>query len=259
MQADINLGILVLSCDKYSSLWPIFFDRWETNWKNCSYPMYLLNNHGKWSRAGVNVLSIGDDRSWSENLLMALERINEDNVLLMIEDAVLNEPIDENLFSYAYEKFIELDMNYLNLKSSPAPNGPIHNHVGEITPGSIYRTALVPCLWKKNTLKNLLVDGESAWDFEFNGSQRSVKYNDFYSLDQNIFKWIHCVVKGKITREAADILEKTGELERINLPVMNLYEDVKLKIKDFRSKAFNLLVPNGCRLKIRIKLRGIKK
>ena len=255
-----NLAVVVLSCDKYSDLWDLFFDRWERFWPDCPYDLYLISNKLEYNRENVNILKTEEDIDWSTNLLIILEKIIQDNVLLMIEDAPLNKIVETKEFNKLYEKFCKEKLNYLNLKSSPCPNGKKNEEMGELIKGSLYRAALVPCIWNKEVLKLLTLKGESAWDFEILGTERSDIFPRFFSLNKPFFQLLHCVVQGKIDRRAHRHLKKTKEILKVNFPTMTYNEYITLRFREICSYIFTIIIPSKYQRKIRTStIRYLKK
>lgn len=246
-----ELGVLVLSCDRYSSLWDLFFTRWEKFWPKCPYPVYLLSNQIDYERTGVTTVKTGEDLDWSSNLLNALDQIPQDNLLLMIEDAPLDAMVNSAAFEGLYRRFQNEHLNYLNLKASPAPNGVIDAELGDLLPGSLYRTALVPCVWKKDILKMLAIRGETAWQFEILGSERSDRIPNFRSTRHPFFSLLHCIIRGKLDRRAAQKLMENGELQTLTFPIMTLREQVSLRLRELRSRIFTILIPSRLRRDLR--------
>lgn len=222
-----ELAVVVLSCDKFSSLWPLFFKRLDRNFPTNCAKVYLLSNHidlNVKSDHAVEVVCVGDDISWSANLRKLLIGISEPNVLLLMDDAPLSQVVEVEEFQHFYSSFIEHKMNYLNLKASPAPNKNIGKDFGEIVTGTNYRTALVPSLWKKCILLQLFKEDESAWQFEIYGSQRSSCYDRFFSVNQPIIQFDHIIIQGKMDRGVYRKLKKKNELYNINFPIMTHWE-----------------------------------
>ena len=242
-----DLAIVVLSCDKFSSLWPLFFKRLDKNFPiNCA-KVYLLSNYVDLkvkSSHLVHVVCVGKDISWSANLRKLLIGISEPNVLLLMDDAPLSEAIETEDFQFFYSSFIEHKMNYLNLKASPAPNRDVGRHYGEIRPTTGYRTAVIPSFWRKDILLDLLKDDESAWQFEVYGSKRSERYQGFFSVRKPLIVFDHIVIKGKIDRSIYTKLKNNDELLGIDFPVMSLSEHVREKASGARSLALNHLLPD---------------
>ena len=100
--------------------------------------------------------------------------------------------------------------------------------IGEIPKGDRYRVSLTVALWQQAALQQLLRPGESAWDLERRGSQRS---NDlaggFYGLPLAT-RWApplphrHLVLKGRIMRAALPFLRREGlRAQLARLPVQS--------------------------------------
>ena len=82
-------------------------------------------------------------------------------------------------------------------------------------------------LFKKDVLIDLLDKKESAWDFEIKGSERSNKYNDFYSVDVEILPYLNGVVKGKWVNKVYRHLKKENfDVSDKNIKKMNFYESI---------------------------------
>jgi hypothetical protein len=246
-----KLAILVLSCDKYEKLWKLFFSRFNRYWNDFDGKIYLLTNQLSYSSDDVISVCVGPDIDWSSNLETALKKINEENILLMIEDAPLNGFVNNEDFLKIYKKFCSKNMNYLNLKANPKPSKKSEGEYGEILPGSLYRTSLVPCIWKKETLLTILKKGETAWEFEINGSLRSDLIPQFYSMNKPVFEILHCVVRGKLDPRAFNILKIKNEHINLQFHVMNFGEYLFLKIKELRSCILNKLIPSSMRRSVR--------
>jgi hypothetical protein len=242
MNHNKNIALLVVSCDHFSEWWNIFFQRKEKFWPGCTYDTFLLSNEKEYSRKGVENIRTGVDKDWSSNLLFALNKINHKKVLLMLEDAPFNKFVEDDKFITIVNKFEENKIKYLNLKSSPKP--PLHTgDLYSIYPPNLpYRAALVPCIWDVETLKILLTEGESAWQFEIRGSKRSASIKEFYALNEPFFNLLHCVIKGKIDLRAYFKLKETGELSLVNkFPAMTKFEFIKVVLSEFRGFLFSKL------------------
>ena len=218
-----DLAVVVLSCDKFSSLWPLFFKRFDKYFPDNCAKVYLLSNYIDLtveSSNSVKVVCVGKDISWSANLRKLLSGISEQNVLLLMDDAPLSQAIEIEEFQFFYNSFIEHKMNYFNLKASPKPSRNIGTHFGEIRPSTAYRTAVVPSLWRKDILLDLLKDNENAWQFEVYGSKRSKRYEGFYAVRKPFIAFDHIVIKGKIDRSIFTKLKNNDEHLGIDFPVM---------------------------------------
>lgn len=245
-----DLAIIVLSCDKFSSLWPLFFSRLNKFFPadiDIPVKLYLLSNFCEFKsdcNLEINLIKTGEDISWSCNLRKLLSSVDEENILFFMDDGLLSAPVDKKRFINIYKEFLDKEMNYINLKSSPPANTNLGNYFGELSPGTHYRTSIVPSIWKKSILLKLLRDEENAWQFEIFGSRRSDLYENFFSINEPIFKFDHVVIKGKIDRAIYKKLKLNEEHHELNFPIMTRWEyflDLSKRLRSFLVKKF---VPN---------------
>ncbi|GAB3520298.1 hypothetical protein GCM10027342_14640 [Photobacterium alginatilyticum] len=250
MPSTNDLAVLVLSCDNYSDLWPIFFKQYKKYWNQSEFKLYLACNEKSSNIDGVVDAKSGPDIDWSTSLKKSLVKVEENNVLIMIDDAFLKEEVNHQDFLELYNRFLDSNMDYLRLKNSPLPDIKVDELVGQISPGSLYRTALFPSVWKKDVLIDILKPGESAWEFELKGSDRSDIYSEFYSVHNDVFKIIHGVIKGKWHPKALSDLRKLDVEVNQEREVLTFREVQLLNVGTFRSKILKLF-PNSARKNIR--------
>lgn len=204
-----SVAVLVVSCDKYADLWRPFFDLFFRYWSDCPFPIYLLSNTTSVDIPGVQGILVGPDVSWSDGLLRALTKIEENYVFMFLEDLFLTGPVDTAAIEEILRWFVSVQGNYIRLNGLPPPDVALTDMVGMVAPDTIYRTATVLSVWRHQTLAELLRPGESAWDFETAGSVRSEAYDGFYSTRRNYISVMNAVIKGKWQRTA---LRKTKSL-----------------------------------------------
>lgn len=235
-----SLAVLVLSCDRYQPLWDVFFGRMGRFWPDCPYPVYLLANHARYVGPGATTLAVGEDRDWSSNLLTALDSVQEPRVLVTMDDAVLNAPVDTARFRGWEEVARQLDVDYLNMKASPRPPRGTSG-MGVLPSGTHYRAAVALSIWKVEALRALLLPGETAWQFEIRGSRRSDVMPKFYALSRPFFSIVHCIIKGRLDPRAARALSPTELAGLDGFPEMGSIEYSMLRIREARSAVLNLL------------------
>jgi hypothetical protein len=161
------------------------------------------------SNYNVDVIKVGPDKSWSDNVIIALNQMQEfDYVFLLLEDMLLNRKVCNDRIHHLFSNFLELNGNYLSLLNEPKPTSFFNENFGILEPLSLYRSTATATLWKKDILQSLLVSGESAWSFEKNGSKRSDIYPNFFSVYQDEIIWINGVIKNKWTYAAVKELKK---------------------------------------------------
>ncbi len=201
-----DTSLLIVSCDKYSDLWKPFFNLLWKYWPDLSFDTYLLSNNQVFHDSRVNGICVGNDKNWSHGLVKALEEINTTYVVLMLEDFFLQQPVDNNRIQECVKSIADLNGNMLRLIPNPGPDKSISESslIGKITPNSPYRVSTQAAIWKKSALMTILKDGESAWEFEINGTERSFSDKDgYYSVWQPVITYRHVVERGKWFRNQA--------------------------------------------------------
>ena len=216
-----SLAIVVMSCDRYADLWAPFFEMFFRHWADCPCSVYLVANEKASPDPRVEVLRAGPDEGWSATLKRCLALVPADNVFTMIDDAFLVEPIQTAEFMRLYAWFIERDAHYLRLRAAPLPDVPVDGDVGEIVPGSMYRTSAVFAFWRRSTLIGLLDERENPWQFELDGVLRAEKIPGFYSVYRSRFSYLHGVDRGRWFPWAVARLRAAGvEVDTQARPIM---------------------------------------
>jgi hypothetical protein len=219
-----KIAMLVISCDKYSDLWPIFFESWFKYWPNCPLKIYLGSNFKKYDHKDITMINVGEDSDYSSNLSAMVDKIDEDYLILTVEDVFLSGPVDEeNLFLY-FKEFFDNGAVYLKLQDT-YPVGYDNDTTIRTSPVASnikYRLGMGLSFWSKGVLKENLVPGMSAWDMEKMGEfGRDIPACDVYSLNHHFsgappFQYVHGVIKGAWTRKAISWLVKEGYQELLS-------------------------------------------
>ena len=246
-----KIDLLIVSCDSYSDVWAPFFNSLFHFWKDCPLKIYLLSNYKSYNHSNVIPIKVGQDISWSDNLMNALEELNSTHVFILLDDLLINQKISKSYFNTLSNWITNNDPNYLRLCISHKPDY-FDDLVGQIPIITPYKTSTMPCIWKKSVLKDLLREGESAWDFEINGSRRAYKYNGFYAVYNDFVTYKNSIIKGKWRRGIINECNNYGlDINDLSRPVMTLGDKFEYCFLKLRSKLFNKL-PN----KFRSILRG---
>lgn len=247
-----HTAILICSYDGAEDLWKPLSQTYTTYWKDCPYKIYLGTNHKKPKLSPFIPLSIGDEISWSDNILKCLEKIEEQNVLIIFDDVFLYKKIDTKLIVKFTNMAYENKWDYLRLSPLPHFDERLMANVGKIFTRRLYRTSTAWAIFKKKVLIDLLDSSESAWDFEILGSHRSNKYSEFYSIDLTILPYLNGVVKGKWVRKNFHYLKSNGfSVSNENIKLMNHWENILFQIIRLRSFLFIRVVPKSIQLRIR--------
>ena len=244
-----DVAVVVLSCDKFESLWPLFFERFYAHWPIANTVPLLVNNHKRYlgaHRDRVANAALGPEVSWADNLISSLRLINSKYVLLLIDDGPLRKDIARKDLS-DWVKTAEMhDLTYIGLKGTPTPQG-CHlagSQFAFMSAAQSYRAALVPSIWHRERLLEFLRPGESAWHFEIFGALRTAADPNFVGSRTKLIECDHVVIKGKIDRRLIRPLKAEGYLESLDLPIMTWTEYIGCRVGEWRSALIKALVPD---------------
>ncbi|MEZ0227793.1 MAG: hypothetical protein ACAI25_04155 [Planctomycetota bacterium] len=235
--------VLVPSCDRYSDLWAPFFALFRRFWPDCPYRVCLLTNELTPRIPGIDVIAVGPDVSWSDNLAAALARLPERYVLMFIEDLFIVRRVRSAQVTRIVSEAIRIGARYLRLSNTPPPDAPFNRSFGLVAPGALYRTSTVLSLWDRLTLASLLATGESAWQFETAGSVRSDTIDGFYATRRPLIHVANGVIKGRwrrsVLRELAPLGVRAGDRG-----VMTVGEEFRFRLLLARSRLLAALPSN---------------
>jgi hypothetical protein len=252
-----QLSILILSCDRYSDLWPVFFKLFEKYWPDCPYPVYLGTNEKQFYRPNINLLRIGVDEGWALGAKRMLEFIQSDYVLIILEDFFFFRTVDTQQVTMLFKALVGLNGAYLRLRPFPSPDSKtFHPNIGLIEHGAPYRVALQAAIWKKDVFLHLLTPGENPWQMELRGTVRSEQMTEsFYSVWQPVFYYHAGVTKGEWTTSALRQLRQEGILPDLTArPLMTRSKSLQLEFTRWINRFINM-VPWKFRRKIGDSLR----
>ncbi len=232
-----DLTILVPSCDKYSEVWhPFFtflFQQWPSlNGPNSHVPIVLVGNKRTYDDPRVRTILTGEDISWSDNILKALGKVKTKYVLIILEDFFLSEPVDEKRLWTLYESMKNEGVGYTQVAAVGVEifkKGKPHKTLKGVRHKArfgIYRPSLEAAIWRKDNLEWLVRPGESAWDFEVRGNERSQGMREpFLTVVEDApMKYINAVDKGWWKDHAFNYVKKQGiELSHRTLPLESDY------------------------------------
>lgn len=242
--AERELAVVLVSCDDYKDLWPISTGMIDHFWPDCPCPKYLVSNQPS-AVPGFRSIAVGADRGWSANLLTALQKVQEEFVLLYLEDLILEEPVSQERVARLFAWLKSVNGNCLRMNPYPAPDRPCAGEVGIASKGGLYRASTVMTLWRKSVLCALLRPGESAWAFEIHGSERSDAFDGFYAAYTPTFAFVNAVLRGRWRRAAVRRVRKLGAEPDLNARgLLSRNSELKWQFLMIRYKTLALLPAN---------------
>lgn len=248
-----SLAILVLSCDKYKSIWDPFFQNFRKKWPDCPFQVYLLTNQLNYDNYGVSPIRVGEDISWGSNLINALNELNESHVLTIFDDLLFERKIDTERIKKLFSRVVSDDIEYLQLNYaiSHNPQNIDKDKIGLVAPHTAYRSSAVMTIWRKDVLLDITSKDDTPWTFEIYGAERTNKYLKWYSCKDENMPYLNLIIKGKYEPGAMKKAMKDGIQFPRSIDVMNVWETLHYHFLLVRTKVFSTIVPVGMRSQIR--------
>lgn len=251
-------AILINTCDNYEDCWQAFFKLYSIYWPSCSATLYLNTEKKDFSFPGLDIVALKvsdtDKRlTWSECLIRALDKIEDDIVLYMQEDCFIKAPVANELV----EKYVQLmasdksiDCIHLTDQAVVPESKSSYDGLFEVKLKQRYRVSCQSALWRKDILKSYLRAHESAWHFEEFGSKRgAILKHNFYVVDPAVVKldvfeiipYIFTgIVQGRWMEEVVPLFSKHGINVEYSLrgflknaPQQTILDRVKTYLKHF--------------------------
>lgn len=174
----LDATVLISSFDAFSDCWGPMGHGLMKYWPDCPYPIRLITEEKAFPHPRIKALPVGRDVIWSNRMLRALPSIETPFVLYFQEDYWLNEPVRTARVLEYVDLMKTQGLHYLRLLANPIPDldFPDDPRLGVLADEAEYRTSCQIALWSRQVLLDLLVPGESVWQFERNGTDRSRKY-----------------------------------------------------------------------------------
>ena len=241
-----KIAFVVLTCDQYSDLWPMFIHFFDKNWADCKFDKFFITNNQTVAGSSFKTIKIGEDKSWSDGLLKAIKVLKSkyEYLLITLEDWPIIAKVNQEKLDVILSDFFDLNGNYLTFRNKPKPTHPFNKDFGKIERGSLYRPSCVYSLWKISVLEDLLDKDENAWEFERYGSIRSDKYDNFFVVNKDFFKICNTVIKGKWVRSEHRRISGLGFAPSLDKRGMfSKKEEVKLKFNELIFNIFNRIIP----------------
>jgi len=230
MGSNKKFTIVVNSSDGFEDCWIPFFTLFKKYWPDCNAQIILNTEKKKFYFPGLDIVSSNvnfdfDKKfTWSECLIMSLNKVDTPLVLYLQEDYFLEKPVNSKLI----EEFTNImltnsEVKYIGLtrfgNNPPFRSWEINTQFYEVSKKSKYIASTQAALWDKQTLLSLLRSDENGWMFEIYGTGRVRKRKDlFLTINREIFNEMNPIiyyqptgiVKGKWIVTMPELFKKEG-------------------------------------------------
>lgn len=215
---EVETVVLMVTCWRFRQVWNPFFTLFQRYWSDCPYSLVMVTDTG--SHPNISTIQMGSDCGWASNLLNALRQIDADRLIVFQEDFLLTTPTDTATVRKLVRYSRDNDIGCLRMCPCPGPSGKWRDEfLGTIGLYDPYRVSLQLAIWDRQSLMGLLREGESAWDLENKGGERSRLYiKPFLSLWRQpddtpggpVRYFITAVTRGVWEKGALELLGREG-------------------------------------------------
>jgi len=194
------------------------------NWPDCPYPVFLGSNTIKCNAENVTTIYSGEDKDWSSSYRKILAQIPTEYIFVTLEDFFISSTVSTKRIQNLFD-FIEREKaKHIHFSDLPRPDQWLNSDFGIYDQKMPYRVN-VAGFWDKKYLINLLLDGESPWNFEIMGSYRSSYDDGFYCANPRAFEWVNTVEKGHWMRDAMDFCKKNNIAIDASRPMLSKQQE----------------------------------
>ncbi len=180
--AKNKCAVLMTTCDGYEDAWYPFFRLFEINWPDCKYPLFMNTESKSYVYDGLEVKCLhpqsttdkkGKPISWSNRLKQAVEKIDADYILFMLEDFFIKSPVRTDMVEECIKWMDEEDdVVFIDFYRDNTENDIIfRKEFSQIERNNDWAINANCALWRRGFLLDILRD-ENPWDFEMNATAR---------------------------------------------------------------------------------------
>ena len=158
----MNTSIIVMTCDKYDDCWAPFLKLKRKYWK-CNYPTYFVTE----TKSIPFTKTIKTQGTWTSRLRTALEQIETEYVILMLEDFFIRKPVDQARIDTIL-KSIDKDTAVYNFErcyNIPENKTPLNGFIKRENKEP-YLNSCQPSIHNRKKLIERLQKEQSAWEWE---------------------------------------------------------------------------------------------
>ena len=98
-----DVAVLIIGFDGYKDVWDSYFELLEKYWSDRP-KTYLATGELRPNYNNVTVISAGKDAEWSKKAMAALQQIEEEYVILLLEDFFTTTYVDNSKLMHIIKK-----------------------------------------------------------------------------------------------------------------------------------------------------------
>ena len=207
------MKIFVPSCDKNQDTFYPFHHCMEKYWPGHPEVIYKTETI---ENPYYKTIPINYDLSiWTRGIREALEQIEDDAIIWMMDDCFIRTPVDISRVQFTADHLKGNIVNF-NYEKSFDPNDTTTDLPGfkKRRHGSEYEISIMCGIWDRKKLINILRHESNPWDVEYN--QNTCGYDYYINSGEYIIDWGYKtyqyagIVRGKWCKEVVPFFEQEG-------------------------------------------------
>ena len=235
-----KLAIGVIGYDPYIDVWNHYFELLNKYWPDRPRT-YLISNEILPEYEGVTVYSAGKDAEWSKKVQVALEKVDAEYIVLLLEDFFTTRTVRTDAVLKLVQEIDDSGIKYCKLLNQSRIKGKRfrgNKHLHVISRDEEYGISLQPAIWHRAFLQELVgTENYNAWIFEFKQVKNkawNLEGIDSVADDSNVLEITHAVVQSKYLPKAVKVFKKQKYLLDTNArAVLSKKENFKYRLKGF--------------------------
>ena len=208
-----NMKVLVLSCDRNADLFEPFHHCIEKYWE--SHPEVIYSTESVTNPYYKTICKNYELSQWTRRIRETLTELHDEQVLVMVDDYFIRQPVDEGRIAYASEH-LKGNIAVLNFEKAYDPNDKdtaldgfkMRQH------GADYEVSIMCGLWQREKLIAVLDRDCDPWTIELEQDSKGFDYyinSSEYIIDGGYKTWQYMGIKrGKWCRKIVPFFEKEG-------------------------------------------------
>jgi hypothetical protein len=156
-------SVIVSSCDAYSDLWPFFFHFLQKRWPDVRRPVNLVANFNRYDSPWVRTLAVGADESWGETISRALEQMEEEFVVFLLDDFFLDTQVPAGWLDALVAQLAQAGGDFLSLYKVGRPaDDPSRPLISQVM-GRIDCPGFHAAIFRRSYLQELAAARQNIW------------------------------------------------------------------------------------------------
>lgn len=246
MENNMDITMLILSCDKFSDLWDGHIRLLRQNWKDQGFQVYIVTDDvTEKTFDDVKIISAGKEKEWSERLAYALSYVNTDYVFLTLDDYYLISKVSNDSIDDLIKAMEKEHIDYVRLYERPKRGTleQIADHEGlyKIDLNLTYTVNLYAGIWRYSFIKSITDKPMNAWKYEVNLSSKAREYGALCCVSKrNEYQILDVVRKGKILHKANRYFRAHPGIYNGNREIQSWSYEIKLNTRTWIGRALPL-------------------